>query len=45
TPKKVKVKISPIYKNDSLRPDYFKVEYKIGNEKIKKIRIKNENGG
>ncbi|AAU41845.1 MULTISPECIES: T7SS effector LXG polymorphic toxin [Bacillus] len=44
-PKKVKVKISPIYKNDSLRPDYFKVEYKIGNEKIKKIRIKNENGG
>ncbi|MFT0803484.1 T7SS effector LXG polymorphic toxin [Bacillus swezeyi] len=44
-PKKVEIKISPIYKNDAVRPNFFKVEYKIGNEKLKKVRIKNAYGG
>ncbi|UTH01253.1 DNA/RNA non-specific endonuclease [Macrococcoides canis] len=32
-PKKVQIKIEPIYSGDSLRPDRFKVHYTIGDEK------------
>ncbi|WBF53900.1 DNA/RNA non-specific endonuclease [Macrococcoides canis] len=32
-PKKVQIKIEPVYSGDSLRPDKFVVNYKIGNEK------------
>ncbi|QIH76487.1 hypothetical protein GTN31_08945 [Macrococcoides canis] len=32
-PKKVQIKIEPVYSGDSLRPDRFKVHYTIGDEK------------
>jgi len=42
--KTVKVKIEPIYSDDSIRPSQFKIAYEINGE-IKKIRIKNRSGG
>ena len=42
--KTVKVKIEPIYSDDSIRPISFDIEYEInGIEKL--MRIKNQNGG
>lgn len=43
-PKHVEVKIEPVYKNDSLRPSEFLVEYKIGEQKRFRT-IKNKPGG
>ncbi|MEI5949496.1 DNA/RNA non-specific endonuclease [Bacillus albus] len=42
--KTVKVKIEPIYLDDSIRPSQFKIAYEINGE-IKKVRIKNQAGG
>ncbi|MGK8688756.1 DNA/RNA non-specific endonuclease [Bacillus cereus] len=42
--KTVKVKIEPIYLDDSIRPSQFKIAYEI-NGVIKKVRIKNQAGG
>ncbi|PEL45492.1 DNA/RNA non-specific endonuclease [Bacillus toyonensis] len=42
--KTVKVKIEPIYSDDSIRPSQFKIAYEINGE-TKKIRMKNQSGG
>ncbi|MEC2352280.1 DNA/RNA non-specific endonuclease, partial [Bacillus velezensis] len=44
-PKLVTIEIKPIYSGDSLRPNLFKVKYKIGNKRFKNVRIKNQAGG
>ncbi|HEX9061354.1 MAG TPA: DNA/RNA non-specific endonuclease [Clostridia bacterium] len=44
-PKQVKVKITPIYQGDSLRPDKFKLVYQIGNEDPVTVSFKNKPGG
>ncbi|WP_438347724.1 DNA/RNA non-specific endonuclease [Paenibacillus sp. FA6] len=44
-PKKVAVKIEPIYSGNSLRPDSFKVTYQIGNKRAVSKRILNQSGG
>ncbi|MCY6355861.1 DNA/RNA non-specific endonuclease, partial [Clostridium sp. ZS2-4] len=44
-PKKVSVKIEPIYSGNSLRPDSFKVVYKIEGKKLIKRTIENQAGG
>ncbi|WEZ15133.1 T7SS effector LXG polymorphic toxin [Bacillus safensis] len=43
-PKHVKINIEPVYKNDSLRPDSFVVEYNIGKRSVREI-ILNQPGG
>ncbi len=43
-PKHVEVSIEPIYKDDSLRPDSFVVEYNIGKRSYLE-KIKNQPGG
>ena len=40
-PKKVSVKINPVYEGNSMRPTKIRVKYKIGNEKTVKITIPN----
>ncbi|MCA1294998.1 DNA/RNA non-specific endonuclease [Paenibacillus sp. alder61] len=44
-PKRVTVKIEPVYSGDSLRPDLFEVTYQIGNKKEVTITILNQAGG
>lgn len=44
-PKKVTVKIDPVYSGDSMRPDIFKVTYEIEGEDMVKKLIKNQAGG
>jgi len=39
------VKIKPIYKGDSQRPDSFKIEHKIGNGDWERTDFKNKPGG
>lgn len=41
----VKVKITPIYKGDSKRPDSFEIKYKIGEDGWEKKRFDNVQGG
>ncbi|MFM9276548.1 DNA/RNA non-specific endonuclease [Paenibacillus jiagnxiensis] len=43
--KSVEVRIRPIFKGDSERPDSFEIEYKIGNGRWKDKRFDNEPGG
>ncbi|MGT4652701.1 DNA/RNA non-specific endonuclease, partial [Bacillus cereus] len=43
-PKHVEVSIEPIYKDDSLRPDSFVIEYNIGKRSYLE-KIKNQPGG
>ncbi|MED0673669.1 DNA/RNA non-specific endonuclease [Aneurinibacillus aneurinilyticus] len=44
-PRKVSVKIEPIYSGNSLRPDSFEVVYKIEGKRPVKKTIKNQAGG
>ncbi|AWC28863.1 hypothetical protein CG478_004000 [Bacillus cytotoxicus] len=44
-PKKVSVKIEPVYIGDSLRPNYFEIVYKIEGKRLVKKTIKNQLGG
>ncbi|MGE7874899.1 DNA/RNA non-specific endonuclease [Bacillus paramycoides] len=44
-PKKVSVKIEPVYTGDSLRPSYFEIVYKIEGKRLIKKTIKNQLGG
>ncbi|WP_156926667.1 DNA/RNA non-specific endonuclease [Cohnella panacarvi] len=44
-PKKVTVKIDPVYSGDSMRPDLFKVTYQIDNKRAVTKRILNQPGG
>ncbi|PRS47584.1 DNA-binding protein [Bacillus sp. MZGC1] len=44
-PEKVSVSIEPVYKSDSLRPERFVVEFKIGNDELQRSIIKNQKGG
>ncbi|OUB97674.1 DNA/RNA non-specific endonuclease [Bacillus cereus] len=44
-PKKVSVKIEPVYIGDSLRPSYFEIVYKIEGKRLVKKTIKNQLGG
>lgn len=44
-PKKVTVKIEPIYSGSSMRPDSFKIIYQIGNKRPVTKRILNKVGG
>ncbi|MCP1452105.1 hypothetical protein J3D64_005202 [Priestia megaterium] len=44
-PKKVSVKIEPVYTGDSLRPSYFEIVYKIEGKRLVKKTIKNQSGG
>lgn len=44
-PKKVSVSIEPIYGSSSVRPDAFKVNYSIGNNRVRELTIVNEIGG
>lgn len=44
-PRKVKVKISPVYKGDSLRPDSFEIMYNIEGKGLYEKIIKNRPGG
>ncbi|MDG5471609.1 DNA/RNA non-specific endonuclease [Jeotgalibacillus sp. ET6] len=44
-PKKVSVNIKPIYLNDSLRPDSYKIRYQIEGELQVRLKIKNKSGG
>ena len=44
-PKDVKVKITPMYEGDSLRPTKFRIEQKIGNRKPETRILKNRPGG
>ncbi|MFZ4199010.1 DNA/RNA non-specific endonuclease [Paenibacillus sp. NPDC058898] len=44
-PKKVTVKIDPVYSGDSMRPDTFRVTYEIEGEDMVKKLIKNQAGG
>lgn len=44
-PRKVKVKISPVYKGDSLRPDSFEIMYHIEGKGFYEKIIKNKPGG
>jgi len=44
-PKKVQVKITPIYEGDSQRPVKFKVNYKIGNRRWEEKKFNNSSGG
>lgn len=44
-PKTVEVKIVPIYKEGSHRPDNFKIQYRIGGKKWVPVRFKNNYGG
>jgi hypothetical protein len=44
-PKKVTVKIEPIYSGSSMRPDSFKIIYQIGNKRPVTKRILNKDGG
>lgn len=44
-PKTVSVKINPVYSGSSLRPDLFKVVYKIEGERTVVVNIRNQAGG
>ncbi|HEX9060097.1 MAG TPA: DNA/RNA non-specific endonuclease [Clostridia bacterium] len=44
-PKQVQVKVTPIYRGDSLRPDYFILEYKVGTKHWNRKKFKNTPGG
>ncbi|MBR0592520.1 DNA/RNA non-specific endonuclease, partial [Bacillus pumilus] len=44
-PEKVSVSIEPVYKSDSLRPERFVVEFKIGDDDLQRSIIKNQKGG
>ena len=43
--KKVEVKIEPVYSGDSKRPDKFRIEYKIENNRSVKRSFTNAPGG
>src|SRR5699024_6757828 len=44
-PRTVSVKVTPVYPESSLRPDKFKVKYKVEGKEIEKVVIKNQKGG
>ncbi len=44
-PKRVTVKIDPVYLGDSMRPDIFRITYEIEGEDLVKKIIKNQAGG
>jgi predicted ribonuclease toxin of YeeF-YezG toxin-antitoxin module len=44
-PKKVSVKIEPVYSGDSLRPHSFEIVYQIEGKKVVETSIKNQAGG
>ncbi|PCK21353.1 hypothetical protein CEY02_08375, partial [Bacillus pumilus] len=44
-PEKVSVRINPVYKSDSLRPERFVVKFKIGDEDFQRTIIENKRGG
>jgi predicted ribonuclease toxin of YeeF-YezG toxin-antitoxin module len=44
-PKKVSVNISPIYSNNSMRPDSFTIKYKIEGKRQVRLKILNKSGG
>lgn len=44
-PKKVSVNIKPIYSNSSMRPDSFKISYRIEGKRQVRLVIQNKSGG
>ena len=44
-PRTVSVKVTPVYPESSLRPDKFKVKYKVEGKEIETVVIKNQKGG
>lgn len=44
-PKKVSVKIQPIYSNKSMRPDLFIIKYKFEGKRQVRLEISNQSGG
>ncbi|MED3687906.1 DNA/RNA non-specific endonuclease [Peribacillus butanolivorans] len=44
-PKKVEVKITPVYQGDSKRPASFRINYKIDNSRWERRIFENRSGG